>query len=386
MRSEIVSVGTELLLGSIVDTNAAYLGRELATLGIDNYFISAAGDNLGRLTDTLRRAWDRSDVVIVTGGLGPTEDDLTREAISALLDEPMVVQPELEQELRAFFTRRSVTMPERNVKQATLVRSARDIPNPVGTAPGWWVERDGRIIVCMPGVPSEMTRMWTVEVKPKLQDRSGGMVIYSRTLKVVGIGESSVEEMLGDLVRSTAPTVATYAKRDGIHVRLTTKAASPIEAETVIAPMEARIRDLLGLAVYGVDDETLAQGTVRLLDAQGLTLAIAESGTAGTITSELAAALPLERFAGSRILPEVTLDAAQAELLAGEIRLSVGADVCLCVVIERTRPEPPAFTVHMAIESDKGKRSAERAYNAAIEQVRQRSVNDALNLLRSALT
>jgi nicotinamide-nucleotide amidase len=195
-----------------------------------------------------------------------------------------------------------------------------------------------------------------------------------------------VEELLGDLVHSTAPTVATYAKRDGIHVRLTTKAASPTEAETVIAPMEARIRDLLGLAVYGVDEETLAQGTVRLLDAQGLTLAIVESGTAGTITAELAAALPPARFAGSRVLPEVDRDAAQAEALAAEARASGRADVGLGVAIERTRVEPPAFTVHVAIESDKGKRTAERAFNAALEQVRQRAVNEALNLLRSALT
>jgi nicotinamide-nucleotide amidase len=285
MKSEIVSVGTEILLGTIVDTNAAYLGRELATLGIDNYFVSAVGDNLGRLTETLRRGWQRSDIIVMSGGLGPTEDDLTREAIAALLNEPMEVQPDLERDLRAFFARRGVTMPERNVKQATLVRSAQAIPNPVGTAPGWWVEREGRIIVAMPGVPSEMTRMWSVETKPRLQERAGGTVIFSRTLKVIGIGESSVEELLGDLIHSTAPTVATYAKRDGIHVRLTTKARDQATAEQVIAPVEVQIRAILGAAVYGIDNETLAEGTARLLEARGLSLAIGESGTAGAITA-----------------------------------------------------------------------------------------------------
>lgn len=386
MKSEIVSVGTELLLGTIVDTNAAYLGRELATLGIDNYYVSAVGDNLGRLTETLGRAWDRSDVILITGGLGPTEDDLTREAISALLGEPMAVQPELEQELRAFFGRRNIIMPERNVKQATLVRSSTALANPVGTAPGWWVERDGRIIVAMPGVPSEMTRMWGIEAKPRLQQRAGGSVIFSRTLKVIGIGESTVEEMLGDLIHSSVPTVATYAKRDGIHVRLTAKASSQGEAETLIAPVETHIRDSLGAAVYGVDEETLAESTTRLLGALGLTLGIAEAGTAGAVTAELAAALPSDRFAGARILPLAMDGESEATQGAVEMRQTFAAGIGLAVAVQVTREEPPSATVFVAIDSERGKRTAERVYNAAIAQVRQRAVNDALNLLRSALT
>ncbi len=157
MKAEILSIGTELLLGSITDTNAAWLAQQLPLLGIDLFFISQVGDNLGRLTETISRAHGRSDLVICTGGLGPTEDDLTREAISGFLNEPMEVQPELEASLREFFKKRGlVDMPERNIKQATLIRSARVLENPVGTAPGWWVEHDERIIVCMPGVPHEM--------------------------------------------------------------------------------------------------------------------------------------------------------------------------------------------------------------------------------------
>jgi nicotinamide-nucleotide amidase len=386
VNGEIISVGTELLLGTITDTNASFLGRELATLGIDNFFVSAVGDNRGRLTATLRRAWERSDVIVMTGGLGPTEDDLTREAISDLLAEPMVVQPDLEQELRAFFGRRNVAMPERNVKQATLIQSASALANPVGTAPGWWVERDGHIIAAMPGVPSEMTRMWANEVKPRLQQRAGGMVIFSRTLKVIGIGESSVEEMLGDLIHSTAPTVATYAKRDGIHVRLTTKAVSAAAAETTIGPMEARIRAILGNAVYGVDDEPLAHGAARLVSERGVRLAIVELGTAGALSADLIPHLGDAHFAGASVHPLPEGPAAQTALaVATEALAGDAATHALAVAIEEIRHEPPAYTVHVAVAGPGQPATYERAYNAALGQVRQRAVNDALNLLRQAL-
>ncbi|MBM3136536.1 MAG: competence/damage-inducible protein A, partial [Chloroflexi bacterium] len=197
-KAEIISVGTELLLGQLVDTNGAYLAGELPALGIDCYFISQVGDNLNRLTDTLRRAWMRSDLVLVTGGLGPTEDDLTREAIAALLGEEMRIVPELEQELRARFALLRRELSPSNLKQATLIPSAQALPNPIGTAPGWWVEkksanqqigksqisksqiskspienRKSPIVVALPGVPSEMRRMWREEVVPRLLARLG---------------------------------------------------------------------------------------------------------------------------------------------------------------------------------------------------------------------
>src|SRR5947209_14169473 len=192
MRAEILSCGTELLLGHITDTNATYLAKSLAALGIDLYFVSQVGDNQGRIVETLRRAWERSNLIIMTGGLGPTEDDLARESISALLGENMQVDPELEADLRAMFATRNSRMPERNVKQATLIPSAQALSNPLGTAPGWWVEKDGRIVVAMPGVPVEMKKMWEEQAVPRLQSRlPGGAVILSRTLKCIGIGESA---------------------------------------------------------------------------------------------------------------------------------------------------------------------------------------------------
>lgn len=177
MKAEIVSVGTEILLGEILDTNAQYLAVRLPPMGIDLYYVSGVGDNLQRLAETVGRAHKRSDLVLITGGLGPTEDDLTREAIALSLDEEMYVDSDMEERLRSFFAARGFTFPERNVKQAMLIPSARAIPNPRGTAPGWWVEKDGRIIVAMPGPPPELERMWEVEVAPRLAQLAAGEVI-----------------------------------------------------------------------------------------------------------------------------------------------------------------------------------------------------------------
>jgi nicotinamide-nucleotide amidase len=281
-----MSVGTELLLGQIVDTNAAYLAQYLSALGIDLYWQATVGDNLGRLTEELRRGWERADLIVMTGGLGPTDDDLTREGIAALLGEEMVVQPALAEHLRSWFGRRDQAMPERNIKQATLIRSAESLPNPIGTAPGWWVERDGRIIVTMPGVPVEMRKMWEEQAVPRLQARlPDGGIILSRTLKCIGIGESAVEDVVRPLIASTNPTLATYAKQDGVHLRLTAKARSRAEAEAALAEFEPRVRELAGDYVYGIDDETLAEVVGRHLRARGLTLATMESITGGLLAS-----------------------------------------------------------------------------------------------------
>ncbi|WP_069805748.1 competence/damage-inducible protein A [Thermogemmatispora onikobensis] len=284
MRAEIISCGTELLLGQITDTNATYLAQSLSGLGIDLYFVSQVGDNLERIVETLRRAWERSELIIMTGGLGPTEDDLTREAISTLLGERMQVDPGLEAELRAWFAARGVQMPERNVKQATLIPSARPLPNPLGTAPGWWVEQAGRIIVAMPGVPREMYRMWEAEVIPRLSPYTGGL-IFTRILRVIGLGESTVEQRLEPFIHASNPTVATYAKSDAVDVRVTAKAASREEAKRLVSETEARIREVLGDYIFGVDKETLPSVVGAMLAQRGQTLAVMESFTGGLLSS-----------------------------------------------------------------------------------------------------
>jgi nicotinamide-nucleotide amidase len=285
VKAEILSIGTELLLGQIVDTNANYLAQQLPLLGVDLYFVSQVGDNLGRLADAFRRGLKRSDLVITTGGLGPTEDDLTREAIAKVLGERMQVQPQLERELRAFFERRGRTMPERNVKQAATIPSAIALPNPVGTAPGWWVEREGKIVVAMPGVPNEMRKMWEEQVVPRLAQRAGTAVIVSRNLKLVGIGESHAEEALGELTHSPNPTLATYARSDGIHLRLTAKANTREEAERLLAGLEPRVRERVEPWLYGTDNTSFPAVVGALLQERSSALATAESATSGHLAA-----------------------------------------------------------------------------------------------------
>jgi nicotinamide-nucleotide amidase len=283
MKAEILSVGTELLLGQIVDTNANYLAQQLPALGLDLYYVSSIGDNLQRLSDAFQTALQRSDVVITTGGVGPTEDDLTREAIANVFGEQMQVQPELEQQLREFFARRGRTMPERNVKQATTIPSGTYLPNPIGTAPGWWVEKDGKVIISMPGVPHEMRKMWEEQAQPRLAKLLSGGVILSRTLKLAGIGESHAEEALGDLTHSVNPTLATYAKSDGIHLRLTSKASTQAEALERLNAFEPSVRDKVGEWVYGTDNDSFPAVVGDLLRTRGWRLATAESATGGQL-------------------------------------------------------------------------------------------------------
>lgn len=292
MRTEIVSVGTEILLGEIVDTNAQYISSRLPALGLDLFYISKVGDNLERLTDTIERALQRSDIVITTGGLGPTEDDLTREAIAQALGEEMFVDPDAEARLRQFFESRGVAFPERNVKQAMLIPSAMALPNPRGTAPGWWVEKDRpegetQYVIAMPGPPAEMNRMWEQEVEPRLRDMLGAEVLVTRTLKTIGVGESHIDEMMAPLLKSQNPTVGIYAKVDGVHVRMGAKAATEEAAKDLIAPAEEEARRILGDIVWGADDDSLEGVIGEMMDDRALTLATMESCTGGLLASTI---------------------------------------------------------------------------------------------------
>ncbi len=287
MKAEIVSIGTELLLGEIVDTNASYIASRLPALGIDLYYMHQVGDNLDRLLEVYHRALERSDLILSTGGLGPTEDDLTREVVARALGEEMSIDPQLERELRQFFGQRALNMPENNLKQAMLIPSARSIPNPVGTAPGWWAEKDGNIIVAMPGPPRELHQMWENQVAPELRKRSDGGILVSRTFKITGISEGGVDEMCGDLKKSANPTVGVYAKPDGIHVRIAAKARDEQKAAALLDPVEARIRDTFANNLWGTDDETMQAHVGKLLTDRGLTLATMESCTGGLLASTI---------------------------------------------------------------------------------------------------
>lgn len=400
MKAEIISVGTEMLLGDITDTNATFLAQELANLGVDLYFVSQVGDNFGRLSFLLKQAWDRSDLIITTGGIGPTEDDLTREAIAALLGEEMTVDPASAEHLRAFWRSRGQEMPERNLKQATLIPSATQLPNPLGTAPGWMVERDGRVIIAMPGVPREMYRMWQEEAVPRLRQHLPGALIFSRTLKVIGIGESAVEEMLGELVRTTNPTTATYAKNDGVHVRITAKSTVPGEAERLVAEREAACRAILGTAVYGVDRETLPDAVLSLLDQQGLTLAVVEAGTGGSLFNTLTASnsaallggLTLQRPTSLNLADEVLrmevhdlATAAGAAILATKARDIFGATVGMGITVAPAAAPGEPGTIYFAMDVRGRISEEERRFRATPAELRRRAALFGAEILRAQL-
>ncbi|MSQ36681.1 MAG: CinA family nicotinamide mononucleotide deamidase-related protein, partial [Dehalococcoidia bacterium] len=286
MRAEILSIGTEIMLGEIVDTNAAWIAARLPQFGIDLLYVSQVGDNPGRMREVIARAWGRAELVIATGGLGPTEDDITRELVAEVLGEALAVDPEQERAVRAWFAGRNRAFEGRNLKQAMLIPSARALANPRGTAPGWWVERDGRVLVLMPGVPPEMFHMWETHVAPELE-RHADSVLVTRTLKTVGMGEGSVDARLSPLLGGTNPSIGIYARPDGVHARIAAKARTREEARALIAPVEAEARRLLGPIVWGVDDETLAGAIGRLLRERGLTLAVMESATGGAIADAI---------------------------------------------------------------------------------------------------
>src|SRR5512136_840074 len=288
MKAEIIPVGTEILLGNIVDTNSSFLANQLPLLGIDLYFISTAGDNQKRLVDTLKRTWKRADIIITTGGLGPTQDDITREAISELVNEELQVDEKLWQELRDMLRDYLREVPQSNIRQATTISSAQIIPNHMGTAPGWWVEKDKHIIIALPGPSDEMKMMWQEGILPKLKQRVTGEVILSRVIKTFRLAEAKVDEMVAHISGSYNPTLATYINPDGVYLRITAKAKTETEAHRLIGQSEEQIRNILSPYIWGVDDDTLGSVVGRLLKAKNWSLATMESCTEGLLCSTIA--------------------------------------------------------------------------------------------------
>jgi nicotinamide-nucleotide amidase len=407
MKAEIISIGTEILLGEILDTNTQYIASRLPALGIDLYYTSVVGDNLRRLVEVIGRAWERSDLVLATGGLGPTEDDLTREAIAQVLGEEPAIDPELERGLREIFARLGIPMPERNVKQAALIPSARAIPNPRGTAPGWRVERDGRIIVAMPGPPTEMQRMWEAEVAPELERRSPGAVLAVRTLKTTGIGEAAVDEMVSPLLKSSNPSIGVYSRADGIHLRIAAKAANTEEARRLIEPVEEEARRILGRAVWGADDDTLERAVGAMLRERDLTLSTMESCTGGLLASTItdvpgssdyykgglvsyATEMKIAWGVDREVIAEHGVISAEcAEAMARAARERLGADVGIGVT-GVAGPDPqedkPVGTVHITVAvGEKPPRTVSYVFPQGREAVKRRAVTTALALLRREL-
>ncbi len=408
MNAEIVSIGTEILLGEIVDTNSAYIAERLPSLGIDVYYKHVVGDNLNRLAEVIGRARERADIVITTGGLGPTEDDLTREAIAAVHGEETAVDPGLETWLRDLYKRRSNVMPERNLKQTWLIPSARSINNPRGTAPGWWAERNGKIVIAMPGPPSEMSRMWEEEVAPQLAKLSTGSVLIKRTIKTAGMGESNVDEAISHLLKGNNPSIGLYARADGVHVRMGAKAATAEEARALIEPVEAEIRQILEPHIWGTDDDTFESVVGETLAQRGLTLAAMESCTGGLLSDTITNVPGSSRYFRGGIVSYATevkemmgvdptiisehgvVSAETAAAMAAAVRRQLRADIGIGVT-GVAGPDPqdgvPVGQVYIAL--DGGEKIPPQAltfqFNQSRTAIKRRAVTQAIMLLRRAL-
>ncbi|AZV58606.1 competence/damage-inducible protein A [Clostridium sp. AWRP] len=288
MKAEILCVGTEILLGDIVNTNAQFISKGLADLGIEVYHQSVVGDNPQRLLDEFRKSFERTDIIITTGGLGPTQDDLTKETGAEYFNKEMILDKNSLNHLESYFKKIGKTNLEgNNIKQAYFPEGAYIFPNPHGTAPGCCMEQNGKILIILPGPPKEAKPMFQNYVVPFLKKYSNG-IIKSKTLRVCGMGESSMAESVSDLINNSVnPTVAPYAKENDTILRITARANTEEEAVELIKPVESKIREKLGINIYGEDNDTMEEAIGKLLINKELTISSAESCTGGLIAARL---------------------------------------------------------------------------------------------------
>lgn len=408
MRAEIVAVGTEILLGDIVDSNSAELGRALARHGISHMNRQTVGDNLERLTEALNLALSRADLVFTIGGLGPTYDDMTRDGISAALGRPLVEDEAAREHLIRIFERRRLNWTESQFRQAMKPEGAETVSNPNGTAPGLICRTEKGIVVAMPGPKNEFVPMLEGPIKALLTELSDGTTIHSRTIKVAGIGEAALEQKLLDLMESDQPTLAPYAKTSEVHLRLTAKAASAAEADGIMAPVLAEILKRVGENVYGFDEETLPSSIIRDLAARRESLAVAESCTGGML-GQMLTSVPgsSEFFMGGVIsysnaakmrelgVPAALLEAHGAvseecaRAMAEGLRARWGVDHALSVTGiagpgggTETKPVGLAYVAHAGPQ---GTRVTHAVWAGERDAVRTRAAKSALILLRKEI-
>jgi nicotinamide-nucleotide amidase len=386
MRAYVLSIGSELIGGHLTDTNATFLAQELAAQGIELLHVVQVGDDLDRLTRTLATAVDEADLVICTGGIGPTDDDLTREAICALAGESPQVDDALVAGIREFFAQRGLEMPERNAKQAWVIPCAEVLPNPVGTAPGWLARIDDTMIVAMPGVPREMVRMWREQALPRISAHLTGRVYRSANLRTLGIGESAVSQLLDELTRRPQPYVGTYAKDDGVHVRVTASADDAEHAERDLSETVAEVRRRLGDHVYADDDRSLPQVLLDALRERQLTIGIAESGTGGRFGSML-----LSEPSATGVVRGVVAEASDSmAATAGDLarsareQFSAGVGVGL---VGTVAPSTQGLFEGMIVVAVSGLRESEESFpiRAAYQEIQRRAALHAADVLRRAL-
>jgi nicotinamide-nucleotide amidase len=408
VECEVVAVGTELLLGQVVDTNSSYIGERLALTGIDCHFQTKVGDNQARIASVLRTALERSEAVIVCGGLGPTSDDITREAIAEALGVEMVRDPAMVERIRTMFEARRRDMAGSNARQADLPQGATFIPQERGTAPGLICPVGEKVVYAIPGVPFEMREMLDRAVLPDLKRRSGSSaVILSRMVRTWGVPESTLGEMVADrftaLEGRSNPTIAFLASGiEGIKIRITAKAATEAEAVRLLDDEEAELRAVLGDIVFGIDDQGMERVVADLLVARGLTVGVAESLTGGLVGARLAETEGASKwFRGSIVAydskvkfdlldvpegPVVSADAAEAMATGACRALLADAGISVTGVAgPATQDDQPVGTVYMAVALGGEVESRLVHFAGDRQHIRQFSTISLLDMLRRRL-
>lgn len=410
MVVELISVGTELLLGNIVNTNARYLSEKCAMLGLSVYYQTTVGDNRERMAGVIKTALDRADMIILNGGLGPTEDDITKEVCAEVMGSRLVEDPTVKAHLEEWYKLRMKSeLPESNWGQALVQEGAVIFENHNGTAPGLAVEKDGKIAILLPGPPGEMYPMFEEQVCPYIQGKQSG-IIRSQMIKICGFGESKVEEMLLDLIDSqTNPTIATYAKTKEVHIRVTARAETDEEAKKILKPVVKEIKKRFGNAVYTTDEnETLEDVVVRLLTKYDLTVTTAESCTGGLLAGRLvnvpgASEVFRQGFITySNKAKRKQLDVSKTtlrkygavseqtakEMATGGV-FATDADICIAVTgvagPDGGTPEKPVGLVYIACYMKDSVQVEEYHFNGNREKVREQTVVQALDLLRRSV-
>ncbi len=405
MTAEIIAVGTELLMGQILNTNAQFIAQRLATAGVNCYFQTVVGDNPARLSDTLSLALSRADMVIITGGLGPTGDDLTKETAAALFKKELHYDEESLTALRDRFLKMGREMTPNNLKQAMFPEDSVILKNDNGTAPGCILEENGKAIALLPGPPREMQPMFEEQLLPYIA-KKGGSMLYSRVVRIFGVGESAVEYRLKELIdHQKNPTIAPYALTGEVTLRVTARCKSEAEGELLVAPVLEKIKAVIGDAVYSTHNEALHEVCGKLLIKKGLTLSLAESCTGGLIASTvvsmpgssaffLEGAVTYSNPAKQRRLnvKEETLarfGAVSRETaleMAEGMRLSSHSDIALSVTglagPEGGNAEKPVGLVYIGIADTSGADAHAFRLSGDRERIRQLAALNALDILR----
>lgn len=410
MVVELVSVGTELLLGNIVNTNARYLSEKCAMLGLSVYYQTTVGDNEERLAEVIKTALNRSDIVILNGGLGPTEDDLTKETCAKVMGLPLITDQHTEERLKEYYKgRKKEDLPESNWKQAVIPEGAVVFDNGNGTAPGLVVEQNGKTVILVPGPPNELYPMMEKQICPYLQKKNEE-VILSQMVKICGFGESKVEEMILDLIdKQTNPTLATYAKQGEVHLRVTARAATEEEAKKLLKPMVKEIKKRFGEAVYTTDEkETLTDVVVKLLKKHELTVTTAESCTGGLLAGTLVgvpgvsevfregfvtysnkAKRKLLDVSKSTLKKYGAVSAQTAKEMAKGGVFATDADICVAITglagPDGATPEKPIGLVYIACYMNDKVHVEEFRFKGDRQKIRERSVVQALDVLRRSI-